>query len=131
MRVPITYPGTKQEDRPMGSAPLSPAVRLGNTLFISGQVAIDPITGAIVGDDVATQTHQVLTNIKTLVEAAGLTMKNVGKVGIFLTDVADFDTMNAVYAEFFDAPFPARATVGITLNNPSLLVEMDAIAVAV
>ncbi|WP_114946080.1 Rid family detoxifying hydrolase [Microvirga calopogonii] len=131
MRVPIAYPKTKLEDRLMGPAPLSPAVRLGNMLFISGQVAIDPTTGAIMGDDVATQTRQVLMNIRMLVEAAGLTMGNIGKVGIFLTDVGCFDAMNAVYTEFFDAPFPARATVGITLNNPSLLVEMDAIAVAV
>ena len=129
MPVAISYPGMSASDRPMGSAPLSAALKCGSIMFISGQVAIDPASGAVVGDDVAGQTRQVLMNMKALVENAGMTMQDVGKVGIFLTRLEDFAAMNAVYAEFFEAPYPARATVGIALNDPRLLVEMDAIAV--
>ncbi|WP_251976195.1 RidA family protein [Salinicola avicenniae] len=124
----VTYPGLDTADRPMGPAPLSPALQSGPFLFVSGQVAIDPLSGEIIGDDVATQTRQVLTNIQTLVEAAGLTLADVVKVGIFLTRPEQFDALNAVYAEFFGAPYPTRATIGVSLNNPALLVEMDAIA---
>lgn len=123
----IAFPNARS-DRPMGPAPLSAALRNGPFLFLSGQVAIDPATGAVVGEDVASQSRQVLENIRQLVEAGGMTMSDVMKVGIFLTRLDDFAAMNAVYSEFFAAPFPARATVGITLNDPRLLVEMDAIA---
>jgi len=125
----IAYPGLAASDRPMGPAPLSAALKNGPFVFVSGQVGIDPLTGTLAGEDVASQTRQVLTNMKSLVEAAGLGMADVMKVGIFLTDPdADFAAMNAVYAEFFAAPFPARATVGIHLNDPRLRVEMDCIA---
>lgn len=130
MRVAIPHPGTTLADRPMGPAPLSAALKVRDVVFVSGQVAIDPLTGSVVGEDVARQTRQVLQNIKGLVEAAGLTMAHVVKVGIFLTRLEDFGAMNAVYSEFFDAPYPARATVGVSLNDPRLLIEMDAIAVA-
>jgi 2-iminobutanoate/2-iminopropanoate deaminase len=112
----------------MGPALLSPAVACGPMLFVSGQVGIDPRTGRLAGGDIASQTRQALTNIRDLVEAAGMTLADVVKVGIFLTDVTLFDAMNEVYAGFFTAPFPARATVGIALNRPDLLVEIDAIA---
>lgn len=128
MPTAIAYPGLNENDRPMGPAPLSAALRNGPMLFVSGQVGIDPLTGEVAGSDVASQTRQVLTNMKSLVEAGGLTMADVVKVGIFLVNGDDFAEMNAVYAEFFDAPFPARATVGIALNDSRLLVEMDAIA---
>ena len=124
----IAYPGLSIQDRPMGPAPLSAAVLNGPLLFVSGQVGIDPLTGGIAGTDIRSQTRQVLLNVRSLVEAAGLTMADVVKVGIFLTDPDDFTTMNEVYATFFAAPFPARATVGIRLNDARLRVEMDAIA---
>ncbi len=127
MIQPISFP-MAQSDRPMGPAPLSSGLRNGPLLFLSGQVAIDPATGQIVGDNVATQTRQVLLNIQSLVQASGMAMADVMKVGIFLTRLDDFAAMNDVYAEFFEPPFPARATVGVTLNDPRLLVEMDAIA---
>jgi 2-iminobutanoate/2-iminopropanoate deaminase len=124
----ISYPGLSTQDRPMGPAPLSAAVLNGPLLFISGQVGIDPLTGRVAGDDIRAQTRQVLLNIRSLVQAAGLTLPDVVKVGIFLTDPDDFAAMNEVYATFFAPPFPARATVGIRLNDPRLRVEMDAIA---
>ncbi|WP_349295025.1 Rid family hydrolase (plasmid) [Thioclava sp. 'Guangxiensis'] len=112
----------------MGPAPLSAERRNGPMLFVSGQVRIDPVSGALAGADITSQTWQVLENMKSLVEAGGLSMADVMKVGIFPVNGDDFAAMNAVYAEYFDAPFSARATVGIRLNDPRLLVEMDAIA---
>ncbi len=113
----------------MGPAPLSAAILHGPMLFVSGQVGIDPRSGRLAGSDIASQTRQTLVNIQALVEAAGMGMADVVKVGVFLTDVALFDAMNAIYATFFAAPFPARAAVGISLNRPDLLVEMDAVAI--
>ena len=127
-KTPIAYPGMNAEERPMGPAPLSAALLCEPMLFISGQVAIDPYTGDIVGDDVAAQAAQVLKNMKGLLESAGMDMSNIVKINIFLTDLSKFGEMNAVYAEAFSAPYPARATVGIALNDPRLLVEMDAVA---
>ena len=112
----------------MGPAPLSAAVLNGPLLFVSGQVGIDPVTGSVAGEGIQAQTRQILHNIKSLVEAAGMNLSEVVKVGIFLTDPDDFAAMNEVYATFFAPPFPARATVGIRLNDPRLRVEMDAIA---
>ena len=124
----IAYPGLSTQDRPMGPAPLSAAVLNGPLLFVSGQVGIDPVTGSVAGEGIQAQTQQILRNIKSLVEAAGMNLSEVVKVGIFLTDPDDFAAMNEVYATFFAPPFPARATVGIRLNDPRLRVEMDAIA---
>lgn len=128
MKTPIAYKGMNADDRPMGPAPLSAAVLSEPFLFISGQVAIDPDTGAIVGNDIATQTRQVISNMQNLLEAAGMTLANLCKVTIYLTDLKSFSEMNAVYGEMIPAPYPARATVGITLNDRRLLVEMEAIA---
>jgi 2-iminobutanoate/2-iminopropanoate deaminase len=128
MKTAIAYPGMNAQDRPMGPAPLSAAVLSEPLLFISGQVAIDPYSGAIVGETVAEQTRQVILNMQGLLESAGMTLANLCKVTIYLTDLSTFGEMNAVYGEMIPAPFPARATVGITLNDPKLLVEMEAIA---
>lgn len=128
MKTPIAYPGMKAEDRPMGNAPLSAAILSEPMLFLSGQVSIDPYTAQIVGNDVATQTRQIILNMQGLLESAGMTLSNLVKVTIFLTDLSRFDEMNKVYAEMLTFPYPARATVGATLNNSDLLLEMEAIA---
>lgn len=128
MKSAITYPGLGTEERPMGPAPLSAAILAEPMLFISGQVAIDPYNGKIVGSDIATQTRQVLGNIDALLKQAGMTFDNLVRVTIYLTDLSLFSAMNEVYAEPLSAPYPARATVGITLNHPDLLVEMEATA---
>jgi 2-iminobutanoate/2-iminopropanoate deaminase len=127
-KTPIAYPGMSPEDRPMGPAPLSAALLCEPMLFISGQVAIDPYTKEIVGEDVATQTEQILKNMEGLLRSAGMDLSNIVKVNIFMTDLSKFSAMNDVYAKAFSAPYPARATVGITLNDPKLLLEMDAVA---
>ncbi|MBP2168953.1 2-iminobutanoate/2-iminopropanoate deaminase [Erwinia toletana] len=128
MKQAITYPGMHAEDRPMGPAPLSSAILSEPMLFISGQVAIDPYSGAIVGNDIQAQTHQVLKNVGDLLGEAGMTFDNVVRVTIFLTDLSLFAELNAVYADYFAFPYPARATVGIQLNHPDLLVEMEVTA---
>ncbi len=129
MKTAISYPGLGTEDRPMGPAPLSAAILSEPMLFISGQVAIDPNSGEIVGRDIATQTRQVLANIDALLKQAGMTLDCLVRVTIFLTDLSQFSGMNEVYGEVLSAPYPARSTVGITLNHPDLLVEMEATAV--
>jgi len=127
----VDYPGIEAGARPMGPAPLSPALRVGPFLFISGQVALDPASGALVGKDIRTQTRQTLQNFRSLVEAAGLTMADVVKINAFLTDPADFAGMNEVYREFFPEPFPVRSTVSIRLPNPDLRVEIEGMALKV
>lgn len=128
MKKAICYPGMNPEDRPMGPAPLSAAVLHEPMLFISGQVAIDPYTATIVGTTIQEQTHQVLKNVGDLLSQADMTFDNVVRVTIFLTDLSLFSQLNDVYAEYFTFPFPARATVGIQLNHPDLLVEMEVTA---
>jgi 2-iminobutanoate/2-iminopropanoate deaminase len=124
----VNYPGLSPSDKPMGPAPLSPALKVGPFVFVSGQVALHPSNGHLVGTDITTQMRQTLENFRSLIEAAGLTMADVVKTNVFLTDVAHFGAMNEVYREFFPEPFPVRSTVGIRLGNPDLLVEIEGMA---
>ncbi|KAJ9431147.1 2-iminobutanoate/2-iminopropanoate deaminase [Candidatus Pantoea symbiotica] len=128
MKIALSYPGMNASDRPMGPAPLSAAVLHEPMLFISGQVAIDPYSGEIIGNDIASQTRQVLKNVGDLLSEAQMTFDNVVRVTIYLIDLSTFSAMNAAYSEFFQFPYPARATVGIQLNHPDLLVEMEVTA---
>lgn len=128
MKKAISYPGMNAEDRPMGPAPLSAAVLHEPMLFISGQVAIDPYTATVVGKTIQEQTRQVMKNVGDLLSQADMTFDNVVRVTIFLTDLSLFSRLNEVYAEYFSFPFPARATVGIQLNHPDLLVELEVTA---
>jgi 2-iminobutanoate/2-iminopropanoate deaminase len=129
MTLIVTYPGLSGNLNPMGPAPLSSARWAGDTLYISGQVGIDPATGAIVGPGVAEQTRQALINFRSLVEAAGMTMSDVAKTTLFLVDLNAFAQVNAIYREFFTAPYPARSTVGIVLTPSSLLFEIEGVVV--
>jgi reactive intermediate/imine deaminase len=108
--------------------PLSPAVELGSIVAVSGMVAIDRVTGAVVGRTVAEQTAQALRNVQAALDAAGLGMDDVFKTTVFLTGATDFDEMNRAYASFFRAPYPARSTVVVALVRPELLVEIEALA---
>ena len=112
----------------MGPAPLSPARWAGDFLYISGQVGIDPATGQMVGEDLASQTRQALANFRSLVTAAELTMADVVKTTIFLVDLDRFAEMNEIYREFFTAPYPTRSTVGITLTPAALRFEIEGVA---
>jgi len=120
----------KQQLNPATAAPLvgaySPGLRVGDFVFVSGQVPRDPTTGKIVGDTIEEQTAQVIENIKAVLEAGGATLADVVKVSAHLSDLALFEGYNKVYATYFPDPKPTRTTVGSQLLG--FLVEIDAIA---
>lgn len=113
--------------RPVG--PYVPGMIFERLVFVSGQGAIDPATGQLAGDDIETQTEQVLKNVRTILEAAGSRMDCVLRCGVFLTDMAEFPRMNAVYERMFAGHRPARTTVQVSaLPHAGLKVEIDAVA---
>ena len=119
------------EKAPAAIGPYSQAIDSGAGLvFVSGQLPIDPSTGAFPEGGVKEQTRQSLTNAKAILEAAGLSLKNVVKTTVFLADMADFAAMNEVYAQFFTAPYPARSAVAVKTLPKGALVEIECIAAA-
>lgn len=116
-------------DLPTPLGPYSPGVTLGDLIFVSGQGAVDPDTGKLVGPDVESQTEQVFKNIQTILEAAGSDLKHILRCGVFLADIHEFSKMNAVYERVMDGHRPARTTVQVAkLPMEGLRVEIDAIA---
>ncbi len=113
---------------PQAIGPYSQAIVCNGWIFVSGQLGLDPTTGELVGPDVAAQTHQVLRNLKAILEAAGSGLERVVKTTIYLADMQDFKTVNAVYAEYFKEAPPARATVQVAALPRGGLVEIEAIA---
>jgi len=113
---------------PAAVGPYSHGVWAGDLLFLSGQTPIDPATSALVEGGVAEQTQQVFANLTAVVEDAGLTMDDVVKCNVFLTDMADFAEMNAVYASHFSEPFPARSTVAVAGLPLGARVEIELVA---
>ena len=112
---------------PAAIGPYSQAVQQGDTLFVSGQLPLDPVTKEM-ADDAAAQARQSMKNIKAIVTAAGFTMEQVVRCGIFVIDLADFAAINEVYATFFQGDFPARATVQVAALPLGARVEIDAVA---
>jgi 2-iminobutanoate/2-iminopropanoate deaminase len=112
--------------RPVG--PFSPAVECDGSLYLSGQVAQDPSSGELIHGDAAAQTEQILRNASAVLQAAGKDLSDVVRVGVFLTDMADFHTMNATYARYFEVPYPARTTVGVSALPLGARVEMEFLA---
>jgi 2-iminobutanoate/2-iminopropanoate deaminase len=117
---------------PLGPAaigPYSQAVRVGNGIFVSGQIAFDPSTGQLIeGADIASQTRRALLNIKGILSAAGASLKHVVRTTVYLKDMNDFAAMNAVYAEFFPVEPPARSTVEVSRLPRDARIEIDCIA---
>ena len=113
---------------PAAIGPYSQAVQVGQLLFTSGQVPIDPETGAIVEGGIQEQARQSLNNIKAILNAAGTNMGAVVKTTVFLQDMNDFAAMNEVYAQFFQEPYPARSAVQVGRLPKDTLVEIEAIA---
>lgn len=114
---------------PAAIGPYSQAIHSGaGLIFVSGQLPIDPATGAFPEGGVKEQTRQSLTNAAAILGAAGLSLKNVVKTTVFLADMADFAAMNEVYAQFFTAPFPARSAVAVKTLPKGALVEIECIA---
>lgn len=113
---------------PAAIGPYSQGVRMGNLLYTSGQLALDPATGNFVEGGIAEQTRQALTNVKAILNEAGTNMGSVIKTTVFLKDMDDFAAMNAVYAEFFSEPYPARSAVQVAKLPKDGLVEIEVIA---
>ena len=114
---------------PAAIGPYSQAIQAGNTIYVSGQLPIDPATGAFAGDEIKAQTRQSLTNIKNILAEAGTDMSAVVKTTVLLANIADFAAMNEVYAEFFTAPFPARAAFQVACLPKNALIEIECVAV--
>ena len=117
---------TSKAPAPLG--PYSQAVRSGNMLFVSGQIALDPENGELVLNSFAEQCHRVLLNLKIILEAGGSTMENVLKVTIYMKNLAQFHELNEIYSEYFDTSKPARACIEVSALPKGVTVEMDAIA---
>ncbi|MBR5393618.1 MAG: RidA family protein [Bacteroidaceae bacterium] len=113
---------------PAAIGPYSQAIYVGNLIFTSGQIPIDPATGAIVEGGIKEQTRQSLTNVKAILEGSGLNMGNVVKTTVLLADMNDFADMNSVYAEFFTEPYPARSAVAVKSLPKGALVEIEVVA---
>ena len=116
------------EKAPKAIGPYSQAIQVGNLIYTSGQLPINPTTGAFPEGGIKEQTHQSLCNIQAILEEAGLTMSNVVKTTVFLADMNDFADMNAIYAEFFTPPYPARSAVAVKTLPKNALVEIEVVA---
>jgi 2-iminobutanoate/2-iminopropanoate deaminase len=113
---------------PAAIGPYSQAIRVGNIIFTSGQIPIDPATGAFVEGGIKEQTRQSLLNVKAILNEAGTTLDHVIKTTVFMADMNDFAEMNSVYAEFFNTPYPARSAVAVKTLPKGALVEIEVIA---
>jgi len=113
---------------PAAIGPYSTAVKVGNILFISGQLPINPETGNIVEGDVQKQTKQILENIKTLVKLYSFTLKNIVKTTVFLKEMGDFENFNQIYTKYFKEKFPARSCVEVARLPKNVAIEIEAIA---
>jgi 2-iminobutanoate/2-iminopropanoate deaminase len=115
-------------DAPKAIGPYSQAVRAGQFLFVSGQIPLDPATGAIVEGDVGAQARRVMENLAAVLKAGGLSFADVVRTTVFLADMNDFATVNGVYGEYLSEPYPARATVQVARLPRDVRVEIDLIA---
>jgi 2-iminobutanoate/2-iminopropanoate deaminase len=115
---------------PQAIGPYSQGVRAGELLFISGQIPIDPATGALIEGDIGAQTHRVMKNLGAILEAGGASYDTVVRTTVFLADMNDFAAMNEVYGSYFAQPAPARATVQVSRLPKDARIEIDVIAIA-
>jgi reactive intermediate/imine deaminase len=123
-RQPIHTP-----EAPAAIGPYSQATRAGNTVFLSGQIALDPATGNLVEGGIQAQARRAFDNLEAVCKAAGGSMEDVVRVGLYLTDLGEFAAVNAVMGEYFSQPYPARATVEVSALPKGSLFEVDAIMV--
>lgn len=123
-RTPI-----QSDSAPKAIGPYSQAVRAGDTLYLSGQIPLDPATGELVTGDIAAQATRVFDNLKAVLAAGGATFDDVVRVAIYMTDLSNFGTVNEVMTKYFNAPYPARSTIGVAALPKNVAVEVDVIAV--
>ncbi len=108
----------------------SQAIRVGNTVYVSGQIPLDPATGELVDGDITAQITQVFDNLKAVAEGAGLSLNHAVKITVFLTDLSHFAKVNEIMANYFELPYPARAALGVAALPKGAEVEADAILAA-
>ena len=118
----------KTTKAPAAIGPYNQAIQVGNLVYTSGQIPIDPATGNFVEGGIKEQTRQSLLNVKAILEEAGLTMSDVIKTTVFMANMNDFSDMNAVYSEFFPEPYPARSAVAVKTLPKGALVEIEVVA---
>jgi 2-iminobutanoate/2-iminopropanoate deaminase len=123
MRQAVSTPAA-----PAAIGPYSQAIRAGSLLFVSGQIPLDPETGQMIGGDITVQTHRVFRNLAAILESAGSSLERVVRVGVFLVDMNDFAAMNDVYATYFSAPAPARATIQAARLPKDARIEIEVVA---
>ena len=117
------------EKAPGAIGPYSQAIKAGNMVFVSGQLPVDPATGEFAGEDIVSQTHRSLQNIRAILQSAGLGMEHIVKTTVFLKDMGEFAAMNGAYAEYFAGVCPARAAVQVAALPKDARVEIEAVAV--
>jgi len=117
------------EQAPAAIGPYSQAIRAGNTVYFSGQIPLDPATGVLVDGDITAQARRVFDNLDAVAEAAGGSLADIVRVGIYVTDLANFAAVNAVMAEYFKQPYPARSTIEVAGLPKGAQVEVDAVLV--
>lgn len=117
------------DNAPAAIGPYSQAVRMAGTVFLSGQIPLDPATGELVAGDIGAQARRAFDNLRAVCEAGGGSLGDVARLGLYLTDLADFAAVNAVMAEYFDAPYPARSTIQVSGLPKGAAFEVDAIMV--
>lgn len=125
---PISMKEISTKKAPAAIGPYSQAIQVGGLVYTSGQLPINPETGAFVPGGIKEQTRQSLTNVKAVLEEAGTAMNRVVKTTVFLADMGDFADMNSVYAEFFSTPYPARSAVAVKTLPKGALVEIEVVA---
>jgi 2-iminobutanoate/2-iminopropanoate deaminase len=121
--------GIATSGAPQAIGPYSQAVQMGNLVFVSGQIPVDPATGQVVDGDIAAMTRRVLDNVGAVLAEAGASFSQVARTTVYLADMTDFAAMNAVYGEYFSAPAPARSTVQVARLPKDVRIEIDVIAV--
>ena len=117
------------QDAPAAIGPYSQAVRAGDTVYFSGQSPLDPVSGEIVAGDITAQARRAFDNLKAVAEAAGGGLDDIVRVGLYVTDLSEFGQVNAVMAEYFDAPYPARSTIEVPALPKGARFEVDAVMV--
>ncbi len=116
------------ENAPAAIGTYSQAVKVGNAVYLSGQIPLDPVTMEMVDDSFESEAHQVFKNLSAVMGAAGGTMNSIVKLNIFLTDLAQFATVNEIMAQYFDQPYPARAAIGVAQLPRGARIEADGVA---
>lgn len=121
--------GIQPENAPKALGPYSPAVKLGDFVYLSGQIPLDPKTGEVVGTTIEEQTHQVMKNMETVLTEMGLGFKHIMKTTIFVSDLNDFDGLNSVYGSYLAEPYPARSCVQVARLPKDVKVEIECIVI--